>query len=195
LHAFIKTRPDQAVPDIEFMFHTVPKDSRLWIPGLRPAYQDGYAIRPTLLHPRSRGRILLKSSNPREKPRINFNFLSDPQDLPVLREGFKLAREVGYQDALAPYRAAELAPGPDVRSDAEIDAFLRRTCMTAHHPSATCRMGTDARAVVDPHLRVRGVEGLRVVDASAMPDVVSGHINACVLMMAEKAADLIKAGR
>ncbi|HVY57293.1 MAG TPA: choline dehydrogenase [Xanthobacteraceae bacterium] len=191
LHAFIKTRPDLDVPDIEFMFHTVPAQTRLWFPGIVPPYPDGYAIRPTLLHPRSRGHVRLRSADPRDPMRISYRFFTEPEDLPALREGFKRAREVGAQKPLDPYRAGEVSPGEKARSDAEIDAFIRRTALTAHHPAGTCKMGTDESAVCDPQLRVRGIEGLRVCDASAMPDLVSAHINACVLMMGEKGADLI----
>jgi choline dehydrogenase-like flavoprotein len=112
-----------------------------------------------------------------------------------LRDGFKRAREVGGSPAMATYRACELAPGPQVRSDAEIDAYIRRVALTAHHPAGTCRMGIGEDSVLDPELRVRGVDALRVVDASAMPDLVSAHINASVLMMGEKAADLIQGRR
>jgi 4-pyridoxate dehydrogenase len=192
LHAFVKTRPELAVPDIEFMFRGAPADTHLWFPLVRPAYVDGYGIRPTLLHPDSRGEILLRSSDPREPPRIVYNFFSAPDDLPRLREGFKRARDVAYQQPLAPYRGREVSPGEKVKSDAEIDAFIRRTAITAHHPCGTCAMGIGPDAVTDPQLRVRGVERLRVVDASVMPDLVSAHINACVLMIAEKASDLIR---
>ena len=192
LHAFIKTNPSLEVPDIEFMFHTVPPEAKLWFPGLVASYADGYGIRPTLLHPQSRGRVWLRSSNPEDPIRIYFNVLSDPDDLRVLREGFKRAREVGMQKPLDPYRGSEMAPGPDVRSDAEIDAFIRKTGATAYHSVGTCRMGSDEKSVCDPQLRVHGMERLRICDASAMPDLVSAHINACVLMMAEKASDLIR---
>lgn len=191
LHAFVKTRPDLEVPDIEFMFHTVPPQTGLWFPGIRAPYADGYAIRPTLLHPESRGRVRLRSSNPADRVRIAFDFFSHPHDLPSLREGFKRARDVGAQQALDDYRKAEVSPGPKVRTNDEIDAFIRRTALTAHHPAGTCRIGRDGEGVLDANLRVKGIEHLRVVDASAMPDLVSAHINACVLMMAEKAADLI----
>jgi 4-pyridoxate dehydrogenase len=134
--------------------------------------------------------VLLRSANPRDPVRIVGNFLSAPADLPTLREGFKRARETAYQKPLDPFRGSEVTPGPDVRSDADIDAFLRRTLITAHHPAGTCAMGIDG--VLDPELRVRGVERLRVVDASAMPDMVSAHIIACVIMMAEKACDMIR---
>jgi choline dehydrogenase-like flavoprotein len=192
LHAFIKTRRGLAVPDIEFMFRGTSHHPHLWFPLIRSAYQDGFGIRPTLLHPDSRGEILLRSADPFAPPRICYNFFSAPDDLPRLRQGFKLARVVAYQRALEPFRGAEVSPGVAVQTDAEIDAWLRRTVITAHHPAGTCPMGTTPGAVLDPQLRVRGVEGLRVVDASAMPDMVSAHINACVLMLAEKAADHIR---
>jgi choline dehydrogenase-like flavoprotein len=191
LHAFVKTRPELAVPDIEFMFRGAPADAHLWFPVLRPAYADGYGIRPTLLHPDSRGEILLRTADPRDPPRIVYNFFSAPNDLPALREGFKCAREVAYQKPMAPFRGVETSPGDEVASDAEIDAFIRNTAITAHHPCGTCAIG-DHDAVLDAQLRVRGIERLRVVDASAMPDLVSAHINACVLMMAEKAADIVR---
>ena len=192
LHAFVKTNPELAVPDIEFMFRGAPADTHLWFPGIRPAYVDGYGIRPTLLHPDSRGEILLRSTDPRDPPRIVYNFFSAPNDLPTLREGFKRARDVAYQKPLEPYRGKELSPGTDVKTDGEIDAWLKRTTITAHHPCGTCAMGIGPDTVTDPELKVRGVERLRVVDASVMPDLVSAHINACVLMMAERASDIIR---
>jgi choline dehydrogenase-like flavoprotein len=191
LHAFIKTRPELAVPDIEFMFRGAAVDARVWFPGLRPASPDGFAIRPALLHPDSRGEIRLRSADPRDAMRIAYNFFSAPGDLPKLREGFRLARDIAYRKPLDRFRGSETAPGPEIKSDAEIDAYIRRTAVTAHHPAATCPMGIAPQAVIDARMRVRGVERLRVVDASAMPDLVSAHLNAAVLMMAEKAADMI----
>jgi len=192
LHAFIKTRPELAVPDIEFMFRGAPAHTHLWFPLVRPAYVDGFGIRPTLLHPDSCGEILLRSTDPRAPPRIVYNFLSAPDDLPRLREGFHRARAVAYQKPLARYRGIETAPGANVKSDADIDGFIRSTAITAHHPCGTCAMGIGPEAVVDPQLRVRGIERLRVVDASIMPDLISAHINACVLMIAEKASAMIR---
>jgi 4-pyridoxate dehydrogenase len=133
----------------------------------------------------------LRSADPREAMRITYNFFSAPNDLPKLREGFRLARDIAYRKPLDRFRGNETAPGPAIRSDADIDAYIRRTAITAHHPAATCPMGTGPRVVLDAWMRVRGVERLRVVDASAMPDLVSAHLNAAVLMMAEKAADMI----
>ena len=195
LHAFLKTQSDLDVPNIEFMFRTAPLKTHLWFPLLRPAYVDEYGIRPTILHPESRGEVLLRSRDPREPVRIVYNFFTAPNDLPTLRDAFKRAREVGNERIMDPYRGAEVLPGPNVRTDEEIDVYIRRTALTAHHPASTCRMGSGPQAVLDPQLRLRGIDGLRVVDASAMPDLVSAHINACVLMMGEKASDLIRGNR
>jgi choline dehydrogenase-like flavoprotein len=134
----------------------------------------------------------LRSSDPKAPVRIVANSFSAPDDLPTLRRGFKLAREVAGQAPIASFGGAETTPGSSVTSDAEIDAWIRKAAATANHPASTCRMGLGAGSVLDPELRVRGTERLRVVDASAMPDLVSAHINACVLMMAEKASDMIR---
>jgi 4-pyridoxate dehydrogenase len=191
LHAFLKTRRDLAVPDIQFLFRGAPTRAHPWFPGVRPPYEDSFGIRPVMLHPESRGMVRLRSGNPAAPVRIIQNFLASDHDVRTIREGVKLARDIAGRAGLDPFRGRETSPGPECRTDAEIDAFVRRTAITAHHPCATCRMGGDADAVLDPELRVRGVEGLRAVDASAMPDLVSGNINACVLMIAEKASDLV----
>jgi 4-pyridoxate dehydrogenase len=192
LHAFIKTRPELAVPDVEFMFRGLPPHAHLWFRGWKAPYADGFGIRPALLHPDSRGEVLLRDADPRTPMRIAYNFLTAPNDLPTLREGVRRAREVAHQRAMDEFRGEESSPGLSVSSDAEIDAFIRATAITAHHPCATCPMGIGPNAVLDPDMRVRGAQGLRVVDASAMPDLVGAHINACVLMMAEKASDMIR---
>ena len=192
LHAFVKTRPELAVPDIEFMFRGAPPHAHVWCPLIKPPYLDGFGIRPALLHPESRGEVLLRSADPRDPPRIIGNFLSVPGDLARLREGFRRARETAQQEPLDSYRGIEIAPGADVTSDDDVDAWIRKTVITAHHPAGTCQMGAGPHSVLDPQLRVHGMEGLRVIDASAMPDLVSAHINACVLMMAEKASDMIR---
>ena len=191
LHGFIRTRPELAVPDIQFITRGTAADARPWFPGIRRPYSDGFGMRPVLLHPESRGTIRLRSADPRAPMRIGQNFFSVRGDLHTLRSGFKAVREVLSQPGLARHTRAEIQPGPGVRTDAEIDSWIRRTAITAHHPAGSCRMGIDEGAVLDAELRVRGAEALRVVDASAMPDLVSGNINACVLMMAEKVADLI----
>ena len=192
MHGFVKTRPELAVPDIQFLTRGAGLDARPWLPGIRPAAPDQYGMRPVLLHPESTGEVRLRSSDPAAPVRIRPNFLTSRADLETLRAGVKAGREVFAQPALGGYRKAEVEPGPGVRTDAEIDSWIRQTAVTAHHPSCTCRMGIDEGAVLDAELRVRGADGLRVVDAAAMPDLVSGNINACVLMMAEKASDMIR---
>jgi 4-pyridoxate dehydrogenase len=192
LHAFIKNRPELAAPDIEFMFRGAPPHAHLWLPPFKSAYTDGFGIRPTLLRPESRGEVRLRSADPRAKPQIRFNLLAEPRDIERLREGFRRARELAGETALDPYRGDETSPGAKVQSDSEIDAWIRATSVTAHHPAGTCAMGNQDDYVLDPQLRVRGILNLRVVDASAMPDPVSAHINATVMMIAEKVADLIR---
>jgi choline dehydrogenase-like flavoprotein len=192
--AFVKTDPSLDIPDIQFLFRSGASDAGPWFPGIKKAWTDAFVCRPILLRPASRGRIMLRSANPDERVLINQNFLAVESDVKTLRAGFKLLREVAAQSALNPFRGREVRPGKDVRSDTEIDSFIRSAPATAHHPCGTCRMGSDEDAVVDDELRLRGVEGLRVVDASVMPDLVGGNINAAVIMIAEKASDLI-AGR
>ena len=191
LHGFIKTRTDSAVPDIQYLFRALAPDAHLWFPGIKKPYVDGFSMRSVLLHPKSRGELRLRSSDPRDKPRIIPNFLSSPDDLPIIRDGIKISRDIFHQPALDRWRGEEIKPGTAIQSDADIDAWIRQTAVTSHHPAGTCRMGSDDGAVLDTCLRVRGTEGLRVIDAAAMPDLVSGNINACVIMMAEKAAGLI----
>jgi len=152
----------------------------------------GYQCHISQMRPQSRGRIRLRSKDPRQHPSMVFNHLSCENDRQEFRDGVRITRELLAQPALAPYRGVELAPGPDCVSDKDVDAWVRASGATAHHPSSTCRMGVGDDAVVDGELRVQGVEGLRVVDASVMPDIVSANLNVPTLMIAEKAADFIR---
>ena len=152
---------------------------------------QAFAIHIDQLRPTSRGRIDLKSADPFEKPALHFNYLATEHDRRELTEGIRLARDLIRQPAFDAYRGAEMKPGNDTVSDAEILAYLRSTADTDYHPCATCRMGTDAMAVVDEELRVHGIEGLRVVDASVMPLVISANLNAPTQMIAARAADFI----
>ena len=190
--AFVKTDPSLAMPDIQFLFRSGPSNAGPWFPVIRPAWRDAFVCRPVLLRPASRGMIRLRSANPTERVRIHQNFLSDERDLPILRAGLKMLRDVAAQPALDRFRGREIGPGAGAQTDADLDSYIRAAGATAHHPCGTCRMGTDQDAVVDPSLRVHGIEGLRVADASIMPDLVGGNINAAVIMIAEKAADLIQ---
>ena len=145
-----------------------------------------------LVSPKSRGQLRLRSADPTDKPRIVTNSLTEPEDVAALVAGVKLAREIAAEEPLAAAAGRELFPGPDVQGDDDIEADVRRRVELIYHPVGTCRMGSDDGAVVDPELRVRGVEGLRVVDASIMPLIPGGNTNAPTIMVAERAADLIR---
>ncbi len=153
----------------------------------------GFSFHVSLLQPRSRGRLALASQDPADKPKLYANFLSDPdgEDLEALVRGFKIVRRLVNAPAMDAYRGDEVLPGPAVSTDDQIRQFARQTLGTTFHPAGTCKMGRDRMAVVDPELKVRGIDGLRVVDASIMPRVVSGNTNAPVMMIAEKAAEMI----
>jgi choline dehydrogenase-like flavoprotein len=146
------------------------------------------------MHPKSRGRIALASAAPAARPVIDGQFLADPEDLETLLRGFKEARRVVHGEAFAKHRPREMLPGPDVRSDDELRAYIRRAAATSFHPAGTCKMGpgSDPAAVVDARLRVHGIEGLRVIDASIMPTICGGNPNAPTIMIGEKGADMIK---
>jgi choline dehydrogenase len=155
--------------------------------------RDGFTFHVCQLRPESRGRVGLRSSDPFDDPAIFANYLSAEEDRRALREGVRMMREVASQPALDPYRSEELFPGEDIQSDEAVDAWIRSAAETIYHPVGTCRMGADGdpMAVVDAQLRVRGLKGLRVVDASVMPTLVGGNTNAPTIMIAEKAADMI----
>ena len=189
---FVKTQSGSAVPDIQYFTRSTALDAGLWFPGIKAPYRDGFSLTPVLLHPEARGELRLRSTDPQEKVRIHHRFLSRDKDLRTLRDGIKLARRLISDQAFASFRDGERTPGAPRASDADLDAWIRRNARSAHHPCGTCAMGSGKDAVVDPSLRVHGAERLRVVDASVMPDLVSGNINACVLMLADKASDLIR---
>ena len=190
--AFLKSRPDAALPDIQLLFNAAPMTAHPYLAPFRSAYADGFACRAVLLRPESRGEVRLASADPADAPRIRQNFLSTETDRRTLRDGVRMVRAIAAQPSMRDFIAQEIAPGSD--ADADIDALIRATGITVHHPIGTCKMGpvSDPLAVVDSALRVRGVDDLRVVDASVMPDLVGGNINAPVIMIAEKAADLIR---
>lgn len=190
--AFANYNAHLTAPEMQFLFRSAPRHPHMWFPGIKASYDDVFGIRPVLLHPESRGEVLLRSTNPRDRVRLIPGFLSAPRDIVTLREGYKVALEVGMQPALDKYRGKRLEPVPEVTSDADIEAWLRKKSITAHHPCGTCPMGTGPDAVLDPDLKVKGTDGLRVIDASAMPDLTSGNINAPVYMIAEKGADHIR---
>ena len=193
LVGFVRT-PGARIPDIQFLFRAAPFAAWPYLEPFRKPFVDSWGCRAVLLRPESRGAITLASSNAASPPRIRQNFLATDADLRTLRHGMRAIFEIGRQRQLLPFIKKQVMPRTD-DSDAELDAFIRATAITVHHPLGTCRMGSerDAMAVVDPQLRVRGIEGLRVVDASVMPSLIGGNINAAVLMIAERVADIVRA--
>jgi choline dehydrogenase-like flavoprotein len=185
---FIRSRPEEERPDLQFHFVI----GKLVDHGRKTVFGHGYSCHVCLLRPKSRGSVTLASSDPLAAPAIDPNFLAERDDVERLVRGFKIMRRILAQPALAKHGARELAASAGAQSDAEIEAFIRSHADTIYHPVGTCRMGSGPLDVVDAELRVRGVQGLRVVDASIMPQVVSGNTNAPTIMIAEKAADLIK---
>jgi len=177
-------------PDLQFLLTAAPFHAHPWLRPFRAPFADGFAVRTVLLHPRSRGHIRIQNADPLAAPVIEQNFLADPQDLDRLRTSVHIARELLAQPALRGFVAKETLPGAGVVSDQDMDAFIRQSAITVHHPAGTCRMGSDQdpMAVVDAQMHCIGVPGLRIVDASVMPELTSGNINAPVLMLAERAA-------
>jgi len=192
--AFLKSRPEVALPDVELIFNAAPFTATPYLRPFRRPYADGYACRAVVLRPESRGRIELVSADPQTPVRIRQNFLAIDNDWKTLRAGLRMARDICRQAPMQPFIAREIGPGQTAVSDADFDGYIRASNITVHHPLGTCKMGlaSDRMAVVDPELRVFGSEGLRVVDGSVMPDLVGAHINAPIIMIAEKAADLIR---
>lgn len=189
LTGFIRTGEELAQPDIQLLARFIPPESRPWFPGFRAKPKDAFMVRPVLLHPKSVGELVLGSADPSDPVRIHQNFLSEPEDLEILRRGIDIVREIAGQKPLDGFRGREIQP-----ADEPVDDFVRRTAWTAHHPLGTCKMGPDddPAAVVDPELRVRGVRNLRVVDGSVFPDMIGGNINAPIIMFAERMSDLLR---
>jgi choline dehydrogenase len=187
---FIRSRAGVAHPDIQY--HFLPM--AVSYDGATLASEHGFQAHVGPLRSKSRGSVKLRSADPREAPRIRFNYMSHPDDWTEMRACVRLTREIFAQAAFDPYRGREIQPGADCVSDESIDAFIREKVESAYHPSGACRMGArdDPRAVVDPETRVIGLDGLRVVDSSIMPSITSGNLNAPTIMIGEKAADIIR---
>jgi choline dehydrogenase len=188
----LRTRPELERPDIQLVFLPVRLDAKMWHPLSRNRQEHVLSVMVMQLHPESRGTVRLGSADPFARPVVDLNLLSAPSDFADIRGGIAATRRIFAQSPLAEMVRAELVPGPERQDDAALDGFIRDNLKITQHPCGTCRMGEDAEAVVDSQLRVRGVEGLRVVDASIMPTVPGANINAAVIMVAEKAADLIR---
>jgi choline dehydrogenase len=187
--AFLRSRPDLDRPDLQIhCVLAIMQDH-----GKVAVAKDGFTFHVCQLRPESRGRVGLRSADPMDHPAIFANYLATEEDRRAIREGVKMMREVARQAALDPYRGPEYSPGEAVQTDEQIDAWIKRTSETIYHPVGTCKMGADgdAMAVVDAELKVRGLTGLRVIDASVMPTLVGGNTNAPTIMIAEKASDMI----
>lgn len=185
---FIRSKLGVKHPDLQY--HFFPMAVRY--DGQSPNNSHGFQAHVGSMRSQSKGWVKLKSANYQDHPSICFNYMSKIQDWEEFRAGVRLTREVFAQQAFAPFRGEELSPGADLQTDEELDAYLMGAVESAYHPSCTCKMGSDSMAVVDELCKVRGLEGLRIVDSSIMPSIVSGNLNAPTVMIAEKAADIIK---
>jgi choline dehydrogenase len=190
--AFYRSRPEVVRPDIEFMVNSTGMDARVWFPLILPSRGNAMYCSNIVLHPESRGWVRLRSADPAANVRIQLNVLQEPGDRALMRLALRNMREFFATEPVAGMIARERLPGAQVQSDAELDAHARATVGVAHHACGTCAMGNGPQAVVDAQLRVHGLEGLRVIDASIMPTIAGGHTNAVAVMIAEKGADLIR---
>jgi choline dehydrogenase len=188
---FARTLEGLDQPDIQMICLPIGNSAEPWTPGLQPRPPFRLSVRTGYLRPKSRGWVKLRSSDPAAPPRISFNLLAEPEDLAAMVRAIKLSRDIYGRSPLKEMIGSEVLPGPGASTDAELIEHIRRHAGHRSHPVGTCRMGLDAEAVVDPQLRVRGLEGLRIADASVMPQIVSGNTNLPCMMIGEKAADLI----
>ncbi len=188
----IRTQDELAQPDIQLMCNPVRMDAKIWWPLLSPKQMHLLTVDAVVLHPKSRGRVSLRSADPVAKPRIAFNALAEREDLETLVRGLRAARHIYGTCPQADLIEREVTPGANVESDADLEAHVRSTASMTQHPVGTCSMAPGPGQVVDAQLRVRGVDGLRVADASIMPTVPGGNTYGAVLMIAERAADLIR---
>jgi choline dehydrogenase len=189
--AFVKSRPDLVAPDLQYHFIMVLYGDH----GRQRYKQHGFQPLINVQRPESVGSVMIRSADPTVAPAIDPNYLDSDEDVRLLHEGIRIGREIIAQKAFDPYRGDELDPGPDVKTDAQLDEYVRRNCHTQYHPVGSCKMGIDPMAVVNPELKVHGLSGLRVVDASVMPVMVSANTNAATIMIAEKASDMILTDR
>ena len=189
---FLRTDARLDRPDVQIICAGVGFDAELWFPGLTKPPVHRYSVSPAVLHPESRGWVKLRSADPSDPPRIFFNMLGERADMDTMIAAFKASRAVFAREPLKSLVAGSRWPDESVKSDVEIEAFLRMATGPMHHPVGTCTMGVGPEAVVDAELRVRGIDGLRVADAAVMPDETSGNTNIPVIMVGEKAADLVR---
>jgi choline dehydrogenase len=186
---FFKTRPDLAVPDIQCHLNLLMYEDN----GRRVVDEEGVMPNNNVSRPDSRGTVLARTSNPNDAPMIDPNYFSEPEDMRRTRDALRICRDIAAQPAFARYKINEYGPGDHLKTDAELDEYIREKSNSNYHLAGSCKMGHDEMAVVDDHLRVRGIDGLRVADASIMPVVVSANTNAATIMIGEKASDLVLA--
>jgi choline dehydrogenase-like flavoprotein len=194
IFAFIKSRPELSRPDIQLVISMISAEADVWFPGINPPRHGSFGVRVNLVGQKSRGEILLRSTDPRDRPQIHYNSLSVDEDLTKLRNAFKQVSKLANAPALAEFRGEPLLPAQAPDGDNEIDDFVRSHSTQQFHPACTCRMGTGDEAVLNPDLSVRGLEGLNVVDASAMPYLISGNPNVVIMMMAARVASMWRDG-
>jgi len=188
----IRTSEKHDRPDLQIMVNPIRFDARTWFPGIRKVQEHVFWAGLVQLHPESRGWVELKSADPRETAAVTLNLMAQEADMEQMRAAIRTARRIYRAGPMGDLTGRERLPGKGAESDAELDAFIRETCYVAQHPTSTCAMGMGERSVVEPELRVIGVEGLRVADCSVMPTVPGGNTNLPVMMLGEKAADLIR---
>ena len=187
----VRTLPTLARPDVQLMCNPVRMDAKMWFPGVGTRQEHRITADAVVLHPRSRGHLTLRSADPQAPPRISLNLFSESADMETAQRGVQLARMIYGTEPQARITGREIRPGPDIDSSEKLAAYIRASAGVTQHPVGTCSMGTGPEAVVDPSLRVYGVAGLRVADASIMPTVPGGNTNAASIMIGEKAADLV----
>jgi choline dehydrogenase len=187
----IRTTRAQAQPDVQLMCNPVRMDAKIWFPGIGKRQEHRITADVVVLHPKSRGHLTLRSADPRDPPRITLNLFSERSDVQTAQRGLAVGRAIYHTEPQVRITGREIRPGPEVNTASALEAYIRANAGVTQHPVGTCAMGIGPDAVVDHRLRVRGVEGLRVADASIMPTVPGGNTNAACIMVGEKASDLI----
>ncbi|HEY0682163.1 MAG TPA: GMC family oxidoreductase N-terminal domain-containing protein [Steroidobacter sp.] len=190
--AYYRSRPELDRPDLEFVLIPTSLDAKVWFPGIRPPSADLLSIYNIVMRPESRGSVRLRSANPQDPPAIQFNLLQSDRDVDLLRHAIGWTRDLMFASTMQRYVGEEALPGRSASDVRHVQEFIRSAVVTAQHPACTCRMGVDAASVVDPQLRVHGLQGLRIADASIMPTLIGGHTNATSIMIGERAAEFAR---
>ena len=191
-NVFLRSEPGLDRPDVQLTFLPVSNTARLWFPRMTATPDFAYSVRIGVLHPKSRGTVRLRSANPADKPRIQFNMFTDPADMAAMIRGIRVTRDIYGRSPLRELVSGEIFPGAAMEDDDALEAAIRGAAGHRSHPVGTCRMGTDNGAVVDAALRLHGIDNLRVADASIMPEIIGGNTNVPTIMIGEKAADLVR---